>query len=83
MSLIHAWNKFWISYLQFSESRRQKYGVKNNGIRGDISLWMVPNEMFTSYEQPIRISNFYNEIFVYLLFEGFIKVKVFLIFLVF
>ena len=31
---------------------------------------------FTSYEQPIRISNFYNEIFVYLHFEFFYKAKV-------
>ena len=36
---------------------------------------------FTSYGQPIRISNFYNEIFVYLLFEFFLQGKVFLIFL--
>ena len=27
------------------------------------------NVLFSSYEQPIRISIFYNEIFVYLLFE--------------
>ena len=31
---------------------------------------------FTSYEQPIRISNFYNDFFVYLLFELFYKIKV-------
>ena len=32
---------------------------------------------FTSYEQPIRISNFYNDFFVYLLFELFYKTKCF------
>ena len=31
---------------------------------------------FTSYQQPIRISNFYNEIFVYLLLELFYMKKV-------
>ena len=31
---------------------------------------------FTSWEQPIRISNFYKEILVYLLFDFFYKVKV-------
>ena len=38
---------------------------------------------FTSYEQPMRISNFYNEFFVYLLFELFYKTKCFLILLIF
>ena len=35
---------------------------------------------FSSYEQPIRISNFYNEIFVYLLFWVLRCCKVFLTF---
>ena len=32
---------------------------------------------FISYEQPIRISNFYNDFFVYLLFELFYKTNFF------
>ena len=32
---------------------------------------------FSSYEPPIRIPNFYNKFFVYLLFEYFYQIKVF------
>ena len=35
------------------------------------------NISFSSYEQPIRISKFYNKFFVYLLFQFFYKVRCF------
>ena len=35
------------------------------------NLWNKKIISFSSYEQPIRIPNFYNEFFVYLLFEYF------------
>ena len=38
---------------------------------------------FSSYEQPIRIPNFCNEFWVYLLFEYFYKVTVFLSFIIY
>ena len=39
---------------------------------------MLPfNISFSSYKQPIWISNFYNVIFVYLLFDFFYKVRCF------
>ena len=38
------------------------------------------NILFSLYKQPIRISNFYNEIFAYLHFEFFLQGKVFSIF---
>ena len=34
-------------------------------------VWVTGIILFSSYEQPIRISKSYNEIFVYLLFEVF------------
>ena len=38
------------------------------------------NILFSLYKQPIRISNFYNEIIAYLHFEFFLQGKVFSIF---
>ena len=56
-------NSTWIFLLELTKCNKLK-------------LMCICNISFSSYEQLIRISNFYNEIFVYLLFELFYKIKV-------
>ena len=50
--------------------------IDNNTIRRYRILIYLLIISFSSFEQPIRISNFGNDFFVYLLYEYFYKVKV-------